>query len=331
MGLLGLFCQLVARYIQFWGAYLFAFIISMLALNVIYSCMNGLIADLVPKEQIGQANGVIAMLTVIGAVSSFAVFRILDNLNAFYLFYILNIAVTSAVTFRTAGILEGPYQQSTQIRTDDICSEIKSSYYISPVHHRDFFLILISRTLYYMGVSSQCFLMYYIRDTLNISESESEKFTSTLAVVGQCFGVLTAFPVGYLSDRLSNGRKKYIYISCAIMALGNIAFIYVSSKNAIIAITCTVGAANGAYLTMDGALAFDALPSKDEAARFMGIWGIGAFIGTALGPLIGGPILMANLDDETGGYTAVGYTLLLGLSAVYLAGSALTLQGTTVS
>mmetsp|Transcript_22183 Transcript_22183/g.27101 ORF Transcript_22183/g.27101 Transcript_22183/m.27101 type:complete len:462 (+) Transcript_22183:150-1535(+) len=333
MGLLGLFMQLVARRLENWNAYLFAFTLSMIALNIIYSCMNGLIADLVSKEQIGQANGVIAMLTVIGAVSSFAVFQLIGGLDFFYGFYIACIAVTSFVTFDTAGKLEarqGAHQQLYPA-TDNIWREIKGAYYISPVYHRDFFLILVSRTLYYMGVSSQCFLMYFVRDTLHMSESESEKFTSTLAVAGQCFGVLTAFPVGYLSDRLANGRKKYIYASCAVMALGNIGFIGIASKDAIIVITCMVGAANGAYLTMDGALAFDALPNKDEAARFMGIWGIGAFIGTALGPLIGGPLLMANLDEDGTGYTQVGYGMLLTFSAIYLSASALTLTSTTVS
>jgi len=182
-----------------------------------------------------------------------------------------------------------------------------------------------------MGVSSQCFLMYYIRDTLHISEEESENVTSLLAVVGQFFGILTAFPVGYISDRLSNGRKGYVYISCAIMATGNLAFIFVETQMTIIAITCTIGAANGAYLTMDGALAFDALPNKEEAARFMGIWGIGAFVGTALGPLIGGPLLMTQYNEDGTGYSTFGYGMLLTLSALYLSGSALTLTGTTVS
>ena len=341
IGVMGLFLQLISRSYDFWLLYVFAFLLSMLALNVIYSCMNGFVPDLVPDEQIGRANGIIAMLTVCGAVSSFTVFSCLSRfdygLNQFYLFYIAVITVTTWVMFARAGEIESRatrvvYERlSINIVSQDLWTEIKQAFYLSPTEHRDFFLVLVSRTLYYMGVSSQTFLMYYVRDILVMSEHDSEKFTSTLAVIGQFCGVFTAFPVGQLSDTMANGRKIYIYLACVVMALGNISFLLASTQGTVMLITGLVGAANGAYLTMDGSLAFDALPNKEEAARFMGIWGVGAFLGTALGPTIGGPILLLNYDADSGGYTIYGYAVLLILSAMYLAASAIVLAFTRVT
>lgn len=43
------------------------------------------------------------------------------------------------------------------------------------------------------------------------------------------------------------------------------------------------GVGNGAYLSVDYALACDTLPSKEHAAKFLGIWGVAAFIGTMMG------------------------------------------------
>lgn len=341
VGVVGLFLQLVSRYYEWWGCYTLAFLVSMLSLNVIYSCMNGFVPDIVPDEQIGRANGIIAMLTVSGAVSSFTVFSYLSRadygLNQFYMFYIVVITVTTWIMFAKSGEIENrtarvSYERlSINIGSADLWTEIKEAFYLSPTEHRDFFLVLVSRTMYYMGVSSQTFLMYYIRDILLMSEHDSEKFTSTLAVIGQFCGVFTAFPVGQLSDVMANGRRIYIYLSCVIMAIGNVSFLLATTRESVMLITGIVGAANGAYLTMDGSLAFDALPNKEEAARFMGIWGVGAFIGTALGPTIGGPILLLNYDADSGGYSIFGYAILLFLSAIYLTASAVILAFTRVS
>jgi len=279
----------------------------------------------VPKDQTGKANGVIAMLSVTGAISSFGVFQLLQgNLTRFYGFYILCLFTTCTLTFRGAN----RQYQSVKMNVHAVSWEdIKNSFYLDPVEHHDFFLILISRTLYYMGVSSQTFLMYYLRDRLGISENDAESYTAVLAVVGQSAAVVTALPAGYLSDMLGSGRKKFIYLSCLVLALGNIGLIGSSSKTAIFVVTCIIGMGNGVYLTSDASLAIDALPNKEEAARFMGIWGVGAFIGTALGPMIGGPFLAYNgmeKEDTDGStflaYSMVGYAVLLGVSALYFFG-----------
>lgn len=54
---------------------------------------------------------------------------------------------------------------------------------------------------------------------------------------------------------------------------------------------CVYGAGNGAFLAVDYALAVDTLPDKKAAAKDLGLWGIAAFIGAAIGPAILGPLL----------------------------------------
>ena len=90
---------------------------------------------------------------------------------------------------------------------------------------------------------------------------------------------------------------------------------------------------NGTYLSADYALAVDTLPSKDSAARFLGVWGVGAFIGTMLGPMIGGPLLWlvggrGEVDIGGGevGYSRAGYYMLLGMGTIFMLLSAYVLR-----
>ena len=80
-------------------------------------------------------------------------------------------------------------------------------------------------------------------------------------------------------------------------------------------------------------MAAEAMISKgkkhDGAAQLLGIWGVAGFVGSALGPLVGGPLLFyfgkSEQEDEDGGYSWGGYAVVLTLSAAYFACSAATL------
>lgn len=86
-------------------------------------------------------------------------------------------------------------------------------------------------------------------------------------------------------------------------------------------------------------MAAEAMISKgkkhDGAAQLLGIWGVAGFVGSALGPLVGGPLLfyfgksaqlhVEEQEDEDGGYSWGGYAVVLTLSAAYFACSAATL------
>merc|ERR1712118_7235 len=86
------------------------------------------------------------------------------------------------------------------------------------------------------------------------------------------------------------------------------------------------GVANGVYLAMDQAIAVDTLPSGEEAARYLGVWGIGCFLGASLGPVIGGPILSLCGRSLDGSYNYSGYVVILLLAAGAFLGSGVLLR-----
>ena len=160
---------------------------------------------------------------------------------------------------------------------------------------------------------------YYLRDIIHIDDPEGGE--SVLAIISQSFGALATVPIGMLSDYLGNGRKPYVFTSCTILSVTNFALLYVRKFKAVLIIASIAGLANGAYLTMDTSLAMDTLPNSEESARMLGVWGVAMFIGSALGPMIGGPLLFFTANDDDS-YSFIGYAILFTLSSIYFGLSA---------
>ncbi|GMH95637.1 hypothetical protein TrVE_jg13880 [Triparma verrucosa] len=321
--------QLYASVNELWSLYSFAFAMSMMSLNTIFSSMVGMVPDLIDESQVGAANGVQAVLSVTGGLFGFGFFYfVLDKqIPGLYVLYIFLVASTIVLTVLSAQEtpIPIPYNGERRIFHSLPISEVKKSYYLTPSEHGDFFWVTLSRTFYYMGISAQTFFLYFLKDIIKMSDPAAG--VSILSSVAQCSAALSAYPVGLFSDRLNRGRKMFIYGSCFILAIGNAAFLFCRNLTSVIVISGLIGMGNGGYLSMDSALAVDCLPNKEESAKYLGIWGVASFIGTALGPMIGGPLLyFAGQTDIPGNYSIEGYALLLSMSVVYFIIAALVLK-----
>lgn len=178
--------------------------------------------------------------------------------------------------------------------------------------------------MYYFSCSVQTFFKFYLKDIVHVADPDAS--IVRIALIGQACAAVTAIPAGLLSDRVGQMRKPFIYGACAVLALGNVANCFIRSETDALVVGGFLGAGNGVYLAMDAALALDHLPSGDEAARFMGVWGIGCFLGAALGPLLGGPILALSGRDSSSidAYNYSGYAILLSMAALgFMASGAL--------
>ena len=59
---------------------------------------------------------------------------------------------------------------------------------------------------------------------------------------------------------------------------------------------------------------------------YFSVWGVAAFLGSALGPMIGGPLLYLFGHRQEKGYSIEGYTVLFGLSSTYFLISAVSIR-----
>jgi MFS family permease len=158
------------------------------------------------------------------------------------------------------------------------------------------------------------FLLYYVRDYLGVTD-----LTEANAKLGYLFAVsaVTTLPsaliVGYLIDR-DQRRKLWVYASSIGLALVSIGFIVIQHFHDAVVVGAVFGLCWGAYFTSDWALALTLLPKGDEAAKYMGIWGIAGTFPQVLAPGIGGLLLDAfNRLGPNWGYPAVFVTVVLYL------------------
>jgi MFS family permease len=157
--------------------YVFFFLVAMLAFNVQMQVLGCLMNDLVPEGQIGQANGIMAVLMLTGALLGFLLYQLIsggfgsheflgismpveDPVGKMYYYYAPVILVTTIVTLTSAKEKPNPQKNDTP----PSWAELKHCFWISPTLHRDFFLVTASRTMYYCGISTMAFLQYFFRD-----------------------------------------------------------------------------------------------------------------------------------------------------------------------
>eukprot|EP00537_Pseudo-nitzschia_pungens_P004996 CAMPEP_0172363628 /NCGR_PEP_ID=MMETSP1060-20121228/6925_1 /TAXON_ID=37318 /ORGANISM="Pseudo-nitzschia pungens, Strain cf. cingulata" /LENGTH=594 /DNA_ID=CAMNT_0013086399 /DNA_START=40 /DNA_END=1824 /DNA_ORIENTATION=+ len=212
---------------------------------------------------------------------------------------------------------------------------LRATFTIDIVDNHDFFVVTVSRLFYYCGSSVQTFFLYFVHDIIGV-QNDPEAAVANLAVVSQVAGALVCYPVGWISDQYCGGRRKpFVYIACTLLGAITLAMISAETMNTMTMLCFCFGAANGAYLTMETSLAIDTLPtdyhdgSSGGNAQLLGIWGVAAFLGSAIGPMIGGPLLYlfgSSGVAENQDYTIGGYTFLLSLSAAYFLLSAISLR-----
>lgn len=351
---------------SFWIRYSVSFFLHMIGLNIIYSMMITLIPDQVPASQVGIANGTLAFLLVTGSLFGFYLFNSVlgGDILAMYGLYTCIVIGTTALTFSYAH--ERDVELTRARNGDAVTGEngrlpslhpllllrtmlldpigqldwttLKKSYTVDSSKYHDFYIVTISRTFYYMGISVQTFFLYFVHDIIRVKD-DPEAAVALLAILGQCAGAITCFPVGMASDRFFNSRRKpFVYFACALLASATISTIFVTDMHHMIMACCVLGGANGIYLTMDTSLAVDTLPCEHHDAsgnsghaQLLGVWGVAGFVGSALGPLIGGPLLFVfgrpilSSEGEVE-YSIQGYGVVLFLSASYFLASALVLK-----
>ena len=454
LSVVGLLGQMFSSSAKLWIRYGFAFFFSMVGLNIQYTMMISLIPDQIPHAQTGVANGVLALLLVMGSLFGFGLFHtfLSQTIGSMYGLYTCIVIATSILTGthaherdaeltaeriskRRGGTAAGrsgfdrnnsdegshssiisagsplphhhhhlhhkwPRSAKKAVKKavrkahemvltptllvksmlDPLSqlswSAVLSCYTIDVQKHHDFFVVTVSRLFYYCGMSVQTFFLYFVHDIIGI-RTNPEVAVATLAILGQCAGALTCYPVGLASDYLLGGRRTpFVYAACFVLGTATLTLVLATTFQQMVVFCLILGAANGVYLTMESksvsqscvaatttlwmtdlfltfvviaaSMAVDTLPRDlvdgeddgDESghAQLLGIWGVAAFLGSALGPMIGGPLLYifgSSKDDPSQAgddgtvseeYTLTGYAVVLGLSAVYFFCSAFTLQ-----
>mmetsp|Transcript_2388 Transcript_2388/g.4608 ORF Transcript_2388/g.4608 Transcript_2388/m.4608 type:complete len:414 (-) Transcript_2388:1480-2721(-) len=297
------------------NVYFLAFGVLNLALNTCFAAYSGLIPDFVSSEQLGEASGVMAVMNALGSL--LGVWLIGFMLVEPYKLYMF---VLSVCCFLTLFIKEEQH-----IHSEGLNFQVIGAAYFQSLDDPNFFWVWISRLLYYTGISVQVFLQYFVRDMIHLGSSSARVQTAMVTITMLGCAAVVAVPFGRLSDKI--GRLPLVYLSSGLMALTYMGWALSSEMWQILAWGALFGLANGCFISVEFAIGCDVLPNRDDAAQSLGVWGIAAFLGSTLGPVISGPVLLyMGETTDPNKYSRQGYVSILVIGAFLVLLSSLAIR-----
>lgn len=311
--LLNALALLALAYAPTMSLFIVAFLCVQFAYNLGAAAYGGIIADLVPEEQRGAVSGFWGLMNILGTIIAGVVAGLLIERGRVTAAFLLIIAVLmSTMLVTVAKVRETPLRGRPPFRL----RAFLGSFWIDPRRHPNFAWLFVARFFTLMGVYSLlAFLQFFLKDYLGVAAfTEATGQVQAMVALG---ALGSAYVSGWLSDRI--GRRPIVSVSSLLMGIMVLVFLIAPSYPLMLALSVIFGIGFGAFNTVDLALAVDLLPSREAAAKDLGIWGISTTLPQVLGPLIGGPILDAMNRAGPG----QGYVALNVLAAAYFVFGAL--------
>jgi MFS family permease len=271
--------------------------------NIAHGPMQGLIPDLVPKNQLGMASAIKNLMDVAGLIiASLAAGNLLAPEDRYptiiMLVVMFLLALSALITFLT-------------IREDTSADKVKKRNGVDPrtvfkidiKANQNYAWLIASRFLFLGGVYGvQTFAQYYIKDVMQAANPV--KATGDLMAALAVMLVICALLGGWLSDRFA--PRRVIVAASLITAVGCLLLVAARDMPSLTMYAGVLGAGLGLYLTANWALASHLAP-RAEAGKFLGLTNLATAGASAFSKLLGVPIDLIN-NAHPGKY--YGYSLL---------------------
>jgi MFS family permease len=329
---------------------MFAFIMLLqFSANFAQGPFQGYVPDLVPKQQVGLASGLMGVMIVIGQgigvgiaalglmavdASPFAMGTPEAGAFAQQVFVLptIGLAIVEVVTMvpLVLFVREGRAAPSREGRS--WVQIAKSAWGTDILRERSYVWLLVSRLFFLMAPTLPLSLgLFYLRQSLGSGDLlAASQSLLVVGVVGVSTGLAT-LPAARLSDRL--GRKNMIYAGIVIGIIGNIGVAIAPSFEIALGALVLVGVSSGSFLAVDWALMTDIIP-KATTGRYMGISAVATGVSGPLSRFIANPLLSLLIviglapglnpttDAAQSSFYALGPRLVILLGVVFLVISA---------
>lgn len=293
---------------------------------------QGLIPDRVPHAQRGAASGYMGLMTILGTVGSLAVASLLlaqagttasaahtlvagiaRGASLFYCIGAALVVVAAGVTL--VAVRETPYAVAPRGDTGAISRRRRmAQLWLDPWRHPNFTWVFLTRGFVVLGLALfTTYIAYYFAQVAHVANFvQATAINAVLALVG---AVVSTLAVGLISDRMRR-RAPIVCVAGGLMALTALAFVVAPGRIPLWPLGVIFGLGYGAYMSVDLALAVDALPSHHDAGKDLGLWSMASTLPAVLAPVLGSAVIfLAGLA----GQTASGYRAVFGLATVFLA------------
>jgi MFS family permease len=288
--------------------------------NVAHGPAQGLIPDLVPAEKLGLASGIKTAFDMAGIVISSLLMGFLISAKDADPRLSVSVIILMLVVFGLITLVFSKEQSTVSPIRNHIEPRklFKEVFDFKVVGNRHYWQLILSRFLYLVGIYGfQSFAQYFIRDKF----PDRDPIVFTQFVMGSVVVVLIIFSLvaGVLSDK--RGRKKLLYLSSVIGAIGAVLLIFASTAAELLIYGSIMGVGLGIFLSVNWAFANDMAPQGD-AGKYMGLTNI-ATAGSAAVARLEGP--MTDLLNNAAPGQWWGWTALFAVSALLMLLSAVAL------
>lgn len=325
--LTGLGTLAVTRVLAFYVGGLFLVVV---ANTVSGTAFQGLVPDQVPHEQRGAASGYMGLMTILGTVGSLAVASLLlsqsgagragatgiaHGASMFYLLAGLLIIVGVVVTL--LGVRETPRRAAAAQAAPVAPLQRLTRLWLAPWRHRNFTWVFLTRAFVMLGLALfMTYIEYYFAQVEHLTSFvQATAINAILALLGAVGSTLL---LGVISDRM-RGRVPIVFVATGFMALAALTFVVAPQGIPLWPLGILFGLGYGAYMSVDAALAIDALPSRDAAGKDLGLFGMASTLPSIVAPMLGSVVIFAF---SRFGNTALGYRSIFALAALSLVAGA---------
>lgn len=309
---------------------------------------QGLVPDRVPAQQRGVASGYMGLMTILGTVGSLAVASTLlgasshsgssGTIHGAALFYgLAAVVLVVSVTLTLLGVREAPHlhlpgslstlhkphwlstDESTLASVEQAEKSKKPSLrrqltqlWTTPWQHANFTWVFLTRGFVMLGLALfMTYIEYYFARVQHLTNFiQATAFNAILALLG---AVCSTLLLGMISDRTR--RVPIVFFSTACMALAALTFVVAPGRLPLWPLGILFGLGYGAYMSVDVALAVDALPSRHDAGKDLGIWNIASTLQSLIAPLLGSVVIFVAGHF---GLVSLGYRTIFGLATLFL-------------
>jgi Na+/melibiose symporter-like transporter len=276
---------------------------------------QGYVPDLVPGRQVGLASGLLGLFSALGnllgyGAAALAVRQSGSDPNSFF-YGTMAIGVIEFVAMLgvVAGVHEGTRVKPRNGRSWFAIA--REAWGLDILRERSFMWLVGSRLFILIGASLYPVLStFYLAQVFGLDAQQTgDTKIILLGIVAACLTV-AVIPAARLSDRM--GRKKIIYGSCAMGAIG----LGLGAVAPILPIAM-LGAglfalSAGAFLAVDWALMSDIVP-KASTGRYMGISNVATASAGTIALALGGAAVMDTVNNWLGYGAGPRAALLLGV------------------
>jgi MFS family permease len=275
-------------------AFLVGYLVLQVGNNAVTAAFQALLPDLVQPKQRGTASGWLGLMTIAGSAASLGVaFLVMRRL---VLFYVAGAVVLGLASVASIALVREPAHAAEPPRT------LRT--WLQAWRHPAFVRVFTARVFVMLGFNLfMTFVEYYFARVAHITDFVGA--TTGVALLALGTAVVSAFALGGLSDRW--GRVRLAAAASAVMAAAAISFQFLTPTTPLWPLALLFGVGYGGYLSVDWALAVDALPSRLSAGRDLGIWSLASTVPGIAAPALGGLVVTAgaSLGSVTAGYQAV--------------------------